>query len=141
MKRFDSEKFRLKMESLLGGQYVLRLIEITGASRSSIMRWVDSSYGVIKKGPKPEYQNLISVYMKNHYDETIIWGEFLIDEPATSIVEKENTTIVKDFDLYQELLNSKELINALENQINTLKNDLFKAEKENIKLKSKMSAH
>lgn len=143
MKQFDSEKFRSKMESLLGGQYVFRLMEITGASRSSIMRWVDNSYGITKKGPKPEYQNLISSYMKNSYGEIIMWGEFLIDAPSVlsdKRERRENTIEYENFDPYQELLECKKSVNYLENKINTLKNDLFIMEQENIKLRSKISS-
>lgn len=132
MKEFDTEKFRDKMESIFGGQFYPALIEITGASRSSVLRWVSKKKESPHKGPKPEYQEAISKKIKEEYGETIMWGDFMSstdDEKKESITDE---LVVEDIDLYKELISAKE-------EINRLTNLLFEKEQENILLKSQIN--
>ncbi|WP_347396250.1 hypothetical protein, partial [Parabacteroides leei] len=105
MKVFDAEKFRVKMESLLGGQYVSRLVEITGTNRTTVRRWVVKSPDNPQKGPSPKFQDIISKKIKEEFGISIMWREFmnpLIDEEE----QKLDDSIFKPdaFDPYEELL-------------------------------------
>jgi len=129
MKLFDAEKFRDKMESLLGGLYVQRLVDMTGCSRMTVSRWVNKFPGNPKKGPSKQYQELISQKIKEELGETIRWGEFM-----TSENEITNYSILKheSFDPYEELLKAKK-------EINDLTNIIFTKDQEIIKLRSLLS--
>lgn len=130
MKVFDAEKFRLKMETLFGGQYISRLVEITGTNRMTVRRWVIKQPGNPLKGPARKYQEVISKSIKEELGITLIWGEFMSfsdDEKEKAL--NDSMLDLDTYDPYKELLIAKK-------EINDLRNALYVKEQENIKLRS-----
>lgn len=129
MKLFDAEKFRDKMESLLGGLYVQRLVDMTGCNRMTVSRWVNKFPGNPKKGPSKQYQELISQKIKEEFGETIRWGEFMTSENEENEITNYSILKHESFDPYEELLKAKK-------EINDLTNIIFAKDQEIIRLRS-----